>query len=116
MSRVFLPQRPVVKNYGTASGGPRWLDKYDLSPAERFGPLVELLPIGNSPSDLGSVMRHVEHGLRDFSADDHLLAVGDPVVLAIAVLVAARRTGGQVSLLKWDRLAREYSAHRVSAA
>ena len=109
MSRVFLVQRPVFKDHGTG----RWVDKYDLSPAEEHGPIVEVMPAGNIPRDVGSMMRMVQERLADFTQDDHLCAVGDPVAIAIATLVASQRTGGPVSLLKWDKRAGRYTATLV---
>lgn len=121
-SRVFMPQRPVVRNHnptGATVGDPdsriRWVDKYDLSPAERFGRLVSILPVGHGTSDPGAMMRSMEDALRDFSDWDFMLAVGDPFAIAMAVMTAARHNGGRVQLLKWNRGAGEYSPHLVMA-
>lgn len=104
-----MPQRPVLKD---AAG--EWADKYDLSPAERFGRLVSILPVGRGTSDAGEMMRHMEGALQDFSDGDYMLAVGDPFAIAMAVLVASRYNGGRVQLLKWNRLERQYRAHVVA--
>lgn len=105
-SRVFMPQRPVYRNRdGSAGldGVSQWIDKYDLTPAERFGRLVSILPVGKGTSDAGVMMRGMEDALRDFSSDDYMLAVGDPFAIAMAVMVASRFNGGRVRLLKWVR-------------
>lgn len=110
-SRVFLTQRPSFRD--PVSG--EWRDKYDLRPAERFGRLVAVLPVGNIPRDVGQSVRMMEDALRDFGPSDHVLAMGDPVAIALCMLVLARRTGGRpISMLKWDRVAGEYAAHLVS--
>jgi hypothetical protein len=51
--------------------------------------------------------------LRDFGPEDHILAVGDPVAIAAAVMVAASKTGGRVSLLKFDRMESQYDAYEI---
>jgi len=107
MSVVYVVNRPVIRVNSA------FKDKYDLSPAERFGRLVDVLPVGNTPRNPALMMRMVRDGLADFTPDDHLLAVGDPLAIAMGVLAASSRTGGPVSLLKFDRHTGEYGAHTV---
>jgi hypothetical protein len=45
--------------------------------------------------------------LRDFTADDYILAIGDPVAIGVACAVAAAHTG-QFKMLKWDRMEQRY--------
>lgn len=109
-SRVFIVQRPA--QYDRNKGG--WVNKYDLSPAEEHGELVFLLRPGNVfKAKLGEAIERLERELADFCDADHLLAVGDPVAIAAAVMVASRRNGGRVSLLKFDRLAGRYDPYLV---
>lgn len=109
-SRVFMPQRPVVRNNLC-----RWVDKYDLSPAERFGRLVSIVPVGQGTSDVSQLMQYMDGALQDFSDSDCLLAVGDPFLIAMSVMVAARHNGGRVRLLKWHRDEGEYRPYLVMA-
>lgn len=110
--RVFVVQRPVVRNYGSAQGidEPRWSNKYDLSPAKKFGRLVDVLPVGATPSRIGELVRAIEQALGDFDDGDYLLCVGDPVAIAVASITASRRVRS-VRVLKWDRREGAYSAH-----
>ena len=39
--------------------------------------------------------------------------IGDPVAIAATVLIAARATGGSVSLLKFDRIEEKYEAYKI---
>ncbi len=75
--------------------------------AGRFGELIPMLPPGRqitlSPAP---VIRLLSNKLREFSDDDFLLAMGDPVAIAIASMVAGEVNNGKVNMLKWDR--REY--------
>ncbi|MEE8608966.1 MAG: hypothetical protein V3S55_15285 [Nitrospiraceae bacterium] len=111
MSKVYVVQRPAY--YDKVKRG--WVNKYDLSPAKEYGELVFLLRPGNIYKDelAGAVVQLLEV-LKDFTTEDHLLAVGDPVAIAATVLVAGRMTGGSVSLLKWDRIAGSYQPYVVS--
>lgn len=103
MPRVFITQRPSVK---TAQG---WADKYDITTAEHFGRLVEILPRGNIPKLVGPTIGRLEDALQDFTDRDYLLMLGDPIAISIASVIAARKTGGILRLLKWDRHQGEYS-------
>lgn len=108
--RVFVVQRPAY--FDRERRG--WVNKYDLTPAEKHGEIVFLLRPGNIYRDrLESAVRHLERELTDYGPDDHILAVGDPVAIAMTVMVAARQTGGRVSLLKFDRMTEAYDAYVI---
>lgn len=110
-SRVFVVQRPAF--YCKESKG--WRNKYDITPAREYGELVILLQPGNLyRDDMAAAMRRMEETLVDFSDQDHLLAIGDPVAIAAAVLIAGRSNKGQVSMLKYDRFAGKYSSYGIS--
>ena len=109
-SRVFVVQRPAF--YDREKRG--WRNKYDLTPAETFGKLVFLLRPGNVFRDkLDTAVGHLQRELADYSPNDHILAIGDPVAIAATVMVAASKTDGQVSLLKYDRMEDKYDAYLV---
>lgn len=111
--RVFVVQRPAY--FDRDKNG--WVNKYDLTPAAEFGELVFLLPPSNIYRDhLAQAMATLQERLEDFSPRDHVLAVGDPVAIAATVLVAGGRTGGRVSVLKYDRRARVYDAYVVDVS
>lgn len=100
MGRVFLVQRPSVRQSG------RWVDKYDLEPARRFGELVECLPPGNIPRELSATREALRRSLADFDrVKDYFVAIGDPVAIALATLIV----GPGSRILKWDRRAGEYA-------
>lgn len=110
-SRVFIVQRPA--QYDKTKGG--WVNKYDLSPASEHGELVFLLRPGNIfKSKLADALERLERELKDFSSADHLLAVGDPVAIAAAVMVASKASGGKVSLLKFDRMTGKYDPYVIT--
>ena len=109
--RVFVVQRPAY--FDRERQG--WVNKYDITPAEEHGELVFLLPPGNIYRDkLAGAIGRLERELADYGPRDHILAIGDPVAIAAAVMVAARRTDGTVSLLKYDRMAERYDAYKIT--
>ena len=72
--------------------------------AARFGELIPMLPPGRQITLSASpVTRLLSNKLRDFCDDDFLLAMGDPVAIAIASMVAGEFNNGKVNMLKWDR-------------
>lgn len=108
--RVFVVQRPAY--FSAERKG--WVNKYDITPAREFGELVFLLRPGNLYKDqLVSTMASLRETLHDFGPNDHLLAIGDPVAIAAAVLEAGRANNGQVQMLKFDRFANGYNSYLV---
>lgn len=72
--------------------------------AGRFGDLIPLLPPGRQITLSSSpVVRLLKNKLKDFNDKDFLLAMGDPVAIGIASMVASDINNGKVNMLKWDR-------------
>ena len=118
MSKVYVVQVPARRS------GPRgdWEEKYDLSPAERFGELVRLLPYGNVPPDPAPTLDALWAGLERFDQEkDFVLLLGDPVACAQAVHVLTlkmdivRQYGGKgcFQVLKWDRREQRYYPYKI---
>lgn len=100
MSRVFVVQRPSYRDKSTNE----WRDKYDLSAAAQYGDLVYLLGTrGNIPQSTQATVRLLREKLQDFGPEDYLVAIGDPVAIAAAAVIASGRTRGLLRVLKWDR-------------
>lgn len=108
-SRVFVVQRPAYRDRATGE----WITKFDLSPAEKFGELVDILPSNMfwGPDTIVSQSKRI---LSDFNSDeDCLLAIGDPVAIAACAIIASRETG-EVTILKWDKKAQSYQPFCLS--
>jgi len=104
-NRVFVVQQPATFSQSLR----RFVPKYDLSPARDFGKLVFILGPGNIFRErLAQSVIHIQNVMGDFKPGDYLLAIGDPVAIAAASMVASFKTGGAVKLLKWDRHASRY--------
>ena len=105
MSRVFVVQRPAYFNKERRG----WVNKYDITPAEEHGELIFLLRPGNIYRDkLAGAIKRLRNVLEDYGPGDHIMAIGDPIAIAAAVMVAAENNGGEVSVLKFDRMDNRY--------
>lgn len=101
-AKVFLPQVPSRMDKGTRL----WVPTVNLEPAKNFGELVVLMPPEASRlHDSPDMLNMLRAKMLSFSDDDYLCCIGDPGLIAFAAITAARMTGGNVKLLKWDRFA-----------
>jgi len=80
----------------------------NLSPALHYGEVKILLPPGQVVFSPGPSIARLRKALKNFSDDDYLLCVGDPVAIAMASMVAAENNVGKVKFLKWDRQEKKY--------
>jgi hypothetical protein len=48
--------------------------------------------------------------MEDFEDGDFVIAVGDPTILSAVAVLAARKSGGVLRMLKWDRQSSDYVA------
>jgi hypothetical protein len=108
MSRVFVIQNTMKVNPAGVLE-----PKFDFSPAMQFGELVELLPSTASPFDLPPVITRLHHHLLGFSSKDYLLCVGSPVLIGLAVAIAADYNNGHVAMLQWSGAQRAYFPARA---
>lgn len=109
--RVFVVQQPAYFDREAK----KFVPKYDLSPAEVHGQLVFMLGPGNIFKDrMAQAQRQLSEVLETFNESDFILAVGDPVAIAAAVLIAGNRTKSGIKLLKWDRLSAGYESFQVT--
>lgn len=111
MSTVFITQIP--SRIEQRITGPVWAPIVDVSPAKLFGDLCIMLPSGMNYSDAALVVRQLREPLKTFDPDkDFLLAVGDPVVIAVASAMVGY-DHEYFWLLKWDRQQRRYIPYEV---
>lgn len=77
---------------------------HDLASAQDFGELVTLLKQAKDQTFAPQpVFRELKQKLKDFTDDDFLVLVGDPVAMALAVNAAGLANNGRVKLLKWSQ-------------
>jgi hypothetical protein len=98
MSKVFIPQIPTFLKEG------QFVPKYDLKEAGQWGEVVPLFKSGNiRSSDLASAHRSIVDRMgKDYTDNDFLLLMGDPVAQAMMVATAAQLVS-TIKVLKWDR-------------
>lgn len=79
-----------------------------LTEASVYGD-IEVLHRGNKVGlDTANIVQRFKHALRNFSDDDLVLLVGDPVLIGLATSLALRANRGKASVLKWNRETRSY--------
>lgn len=103
MSRVFVPQVP--SRYDVSASA--WMPTVNIDPAKKFGELKVMLPPEASRLELSSIVSMLKRMMTDFGPDDYVLALGDPMIISLAAVIA-ERAAGHLRLLKWDRMSRQY--------
>ena len=81
---------------------------FNYARALRYGatlrPVFHLGPVQLSPQH---ALGHARNVLKAMRPGDYMILSGDPVLIGICVCVAAEMQG-KVSLLRWDKQARDY--------
>lgn len=108
--RVFIVHEPLKFDRGSGQMR-RWAD---LTPASEFGELIFILPPGQPPIDPRATLPKLQEALKDFSDDDHLLAIGQPALLAWAAAIAARAANGRIRVLVWQTSIKRYTSIAAS--
>lgn len=97
MPRVFIPQLPMRRNnVGTL------IPMMDLTPAEKYGELVTLLPHGRAALDPETSLPLLREKLKNFRPDDFILPIGAPVLTAWTAVIAAAAHSEPIKMLVWD--------------
>jgi len=87
MPKVYVIEEPKGKN---------------ISSASRFGDLEVLLPDSEITFSTGLATRLLKRRLMNFTNDDFLLLIGNPISIGLCVGMALRLNNGKAKLLKWD--------------
>lgn len=111
MSKVFVIHQPAVRDRHTRQMRPQ----HDLSPALRFGEVVDVLPPGSISQDINALKKQIVEKLLDEGCgrDDYLLAIGDPVAIVVGAFAMAAFSD-RIRLLKWDRRMRGYVVSEIN--
>jgi hypothetical protein len=104
MARVFVVQCPRRKDALTGE----WVPRYDLGAAGIYGDLIEMLSPTAKPFDSEPIIEDLERSLYDYSDDDYLLCIGNPILIGMASIVAASFNDGRVRWLQWHGVRGEY--------
>jgi hypothetical protein len=98
MAKVYVVQEVQGKN---------------ILPAKQYGSFVFILPYGQVPMETEATVALMKAAMVDFSTEDYILAIGDPVAIGMACSIASFRTKGNFQILKWDRQEHEYHPWRI---
>ncbi len=84
----------------------------NILPAQKFGTLIPLVSyhIGLFPD---TATQEIQRKLHNFSDQDYLLLIGDPVAIGLATGIALINNKGKAQLLKWDRQQKEYYVVKI---
>jgi hypothetical protein len=103
-TKVYVIQEVMRRNPRT--GDPERV--HNLLPALKFGELVFLLDNRRFPISAGPVTAELRAKLAEYTEQDYIVPVGNPVYIGIVCALAAERTGGKFRLLKWDKPTEQY--------
>lgn len=104
MSKVFVPQQPSRFDAATRL----WIPTVNLDPAKEYGDVEVMLSPNANRLHTAPLIAALKDKMSEFTEDDYIVAVGDPSLIAAAACIAARKTGGLLKMLKWDRISRNY--------
>jgi hypothetical protein len=82
--------------------------KFDFEPAKKFGELKFVLRSGSTPFNLPAALAELHEVLRDITDADYLLLTGNPVLLGLAVAIAADYNEGNLNVLQWSGAKKTY--------
>jgi|TARA_R100001163_G_C5047524_1_gene184691 hypothetical protein len=83
----------------------------NLLPAAEFGEVQFLLPAtSNIMFAPAPTVNRLRYALKDFTEDDYLLLIGDPLAIGVATAVANQHAR-KIKFLKWDN--RQYKYYPV---
>lgn len=103
-SKVFVAEM-VLK---VSDNGPL-RPTFDITPASTYGELVTLSTNKDINSlSPGVLVTEYRQKLKNYCDNDYILAIGDPVKIGVACVIASHFNRGTVNVLKWDRHAKSY--------
>ncbi len=90
-------------------------DTINISSAKKYGEIKVLTTRSNLINyDQKAVVLQIEEGLLDYSEDDYILCLGDPIIIGIASAIAAINNDNCLNLLKWDRQEQQYMPFTIN--
>ena len=82
---------------------------HDLTQAASYGEIEIMLKQARDQTFAPQpVFRQLKNCLKDFTDNDYLLLIGDPIAMALAVNAAGQANNGRVKLLKWSKKHEQY--------
>lgn len=109
--KVFVTQVPSRRDAATGM----WVPTVNIAPAEQYGEVVTILPPGAQFYAAAETTRLIKQRLHelDYQQGDYLVPLGNPVIMAVASAIAARRSNGCLNVLVWDRQTSSYVSYEL---
>lgn len=104
MPNVFIIQEPVRRDLATGHMVP----VMDFRKVLEYGNPIVCLPTGRVGLTPGPTVDALREKLKGYSADDYIVAVGDPTAMFAAAMVLGDLNNGRCNLLKWDKESKRY--------
>lgn len=111
MPKAFIINEPLTRDPLTG----RMDRKMDLSKAEDYGEIVHVLPAGTLMNDLDHMIEEMHRVLADYTEEDYLVLVGNPIAICVAGMIAGARTEGRINVLRWHNRHQCYEAVALDA-
>ena len=93
MAKVYVVQEVANRN---------------VLPAQQYGELILMLPPGDVVLSAAPTVKRLRRHLKDYTDQDFILTMGDPIAIALAGAIASESNAGKVNFLKWDRQEKKY--------
>lgn len=102
---VYVVQEQIVFDGRTGQNTPRFPT---IEKAKVFGDLKYILEPNAHPFNQEAILGKFHASLVNFSDDDYLILVGNPILLGMATSIAANYNSGRVKFLQWSGRGERY--------
>lgn len=76
----------------------------NITPALAYGKFRFILDPNTTTNMPARIIWQLQNGLNEFTSEDHLLLIGDPLLIGLTTAMAIKNVkGDSIRLLKWDR-------------
>lgn len=103
---VFVVQKQMRFDETTGELVPRFTT---IDKADRFGSIEYLLSPSAHPFNPEYVIGDLHDKLKEFSDEDYLLLVGNPVLIGMSAAVAGHYNSGRIRFLQWSGRQSDYA-------
>jgi len=103
---VLIVQQQIKFDVATGTVMPRF---EGIEKASKFGELRFLLGPNSTAFEPERAVGELHLGLKNFSDQDFLLLVGNPILIGLATSIAANYNNGKVKFLQWSGRESNYS-------
>lgn len=91
-----------------------FVPKFDMEPAREYGELSFLLSPTAAPFRPAPLVQELQAKLSKITSDDYLLLIGNPVLIGLAVAIAASYNQGNLNVLQWSGKDGRYLVVKIS--